>query len=205
MLGGVSYTHRHAHLFTRIPAHPQTQVYTQTLLHTQISCTTYVYQVSLYTCISTVTFVFMCMDYCSLVKAQSRYVQTVYLMMTSHNTCIPSPPPPPPFQTAPPRLFCIIPFQPISHCAVQCADYFCPHPAEADSDVSHPIHQFEPCPPTKRLQESGALPQGPEPAQTRQVGYQPAAIIHTIGTVYTYKVGEEELILDCTMCATMCK
>ena len=95
------------------------------------------------------------------------------------------PPPPPPFQTAPQPLFCIIPFQPISHCAVQCADYFCPHPAEADSDVSHPIHQFGPCPLTKRLQESGALPQGPEPAQTRHVGYQPAAIIHTIGTVRT--------------------
>ena len=30
----------------------------------------------------------------------------------------------------------------------------------------------------------------------------PAAIIHTTGT---YKVGEEELIHDFTMCATMCK
>ena len=91
-----------------------------------------------------------------------------------------------PSQTAPLQLFCVIPFQPSSHCAVHCADYYS-HPAEADSNVSHPLHQCGPCPPAKRLQDSGAPPQGPEPAQTRQVGYQPAAIIHTTGAKWGRK------------------
>ena len=53
-----------------------------------------------------------------MVKAPSRYIQTVYSLLTYHNPCnSPPPPPPPPFQTAPLPLFCVIPFQPSSHCA----------------------------------------------------------------------------------------
>ena len=83
-----------------------------------------------------------------------------------------------------PRLLlcdCFAPLTSTQVAAVQCRDYSYPHPAEVDSNAPIPRHQCGPCPPTKRLQGSGAFPQGPEPAQSCQVGYQPAAIIHTTG------------------------
>ena len=114
------------------------------------------------------------------------FQQSIHCWLSTTHV-IPLPPPPYLlFQTAPLPLFCAIPFQPSSHCAVHCADYSS-HPVEADSNVSHPLHQCGPCPPTKRLQDSGAPPQGPEPAQTRQVGYQAAAIIHATGAKWGRK------------------
>ena len=167
----MSCTHRHVHLFefTHKHTHTHPDPGTYTLLHTQIPCT-YIYQVSLCTYIPTVPFVLMYMDNYSLVKAPTHEF----------------PPPPPPL----PRLLLshsFVSFPSSSHSAIQCTDYVYPHPAEADSDVPHPLHQCGLCFPTKRLRESGALPQGPEPAQSRQVGYQPAVIIHATGTKWGRK------------------
>ena len=180
MRKGVSCTQRHVHLFTHTDTHTHRPRYTHPTTHTDPMYK----HISLDTWISTVTLVFTCMDNWSLVKApfSDGLAQHVFphpflrLLLCGYFTQLTS------TQVA----------------TVQCSAHILQRLTQMCLTVSTNVgHVFRPkdCKGVVLffLKDLNL----PKPDK-----WVPAAIIQTTGM---YKVGEEELIHDFIMCATMCK